>query len=108
MKENLKADPMIPASFMYDRRKRVDKTGIPLLPRRFVSLVECLATTIISPIIHHIYRGKTNCSHVFQNAVNPLTKQVSIPKSRLTQAMNVFKKIITAFVSLLFEKKMLW
>ena len=33
-----------------------------------------------------MYRGKINCNHVFQKAVSPSTKQLSIPKSRLIQS----------------------
>lgn len=70
-------------------------TGTDLLPRRLVSLVEYFVAKMMNPAMTHIYKGKINCSPVFQRALNPLKKQFLIPKSRLTQAMNVFKNTST-------------
>ena len=50
--------PTVDSSFMYERRKRVARTGTALLPKRLVSFDECFATAMINTIMGHMHWGK--------------------------------------------------
>ena len=82
-------------SFAYERRKRVARTATGLEPKHFVILEEYSLPIIIRLTKLHTYRGKTNCSHVLMYASIPSKKQVSMPKSILSQAMNTVKMLVS-------------
>lgn len=84
---NQKIKMIVWRSFVYERKIRVFKVATGFrFPMSLENFGENLQTTITNAIRIKTYAGKTNFSHVFQYASNPLIKQVSKPCSKLSHA----------------------
>jgi len=78
-------------SFAYERRNRVARTETVFEPLNLAMVVEYLLKQIISATMIQIYIGKTNCNHVLMYASRPWKKHTSTPRSKFSQAMNMFR-----------------
>jgi len=95
-------------SFAYDSTNKVARTGTALEPVNLAILMEYLLLRIIAPMRIQIYTGIQTATRIWcKHLCLWKEKHVSIPRSKLIQAIKTDRNFVRMF-TLPLGKKMVW